>query len=119
MNKSFEAQVMRVLNDMVKAGTVLATKLSTGEIGYTLKTRSKIKPISSTNKSSAAAHKAWATRRKNAKLKTVRKNAARKAVVTKAKKKELHTKQTTAAYKAWDTRRASANNPLLRGKFAK
>jgi hypothetical protein len=52
-------------------------------------------------------------------LKAVRKNAARKAVITKAKKKELHTKQTTAALKAWDTRRASANNPLLRGKFAK
>lgn len=119
MKESFETQVIRILNKMVKSGEVLATKLTNGEIGYTLKAKSKIKPISSTSKQSTAAHKAWATRRKNEKLKAVRKDAARKAVITKAKKKELNQKQSNAAHKAWATRRASANNPLLRGKFTK
>ena len=119
MKASFETQVIRILNSMVKSGEVSATKLANGEIGYTLKAKSKIKPISSTSKQSSAAHKAWATRRKNAKLKAVRKSAARKAAITKAKKKAITNKRTSAAQKAWTTRRAYANNPLLRGKFAK
>ena len=132
MKKSFEKEIVQTLNNMVKAGLVLANRLINGETRYSLSEKAlvKAKPVSAEpagnqtkvsrkKVQSEAAKKAWVTRRKNDKVKAVRKAAACKAVKTKAKNKITKAKLSKAAYKAWDTRRSLAENPLLRGKFSK
>ena len=61
-NEALETQVMRVLNDMVNAGEA-KKKIVNGEEYFTLTTT---KPAKKYNKDvrTAAAHKAWVTRRK-------------------------------------------------------
>lgn len=113
MNESFENQVMRVLNEMVKAGTILASRLASGEMGYTLQSKAPVKSKPATTAArkkirSEAARKAWVTRHKNEKLKAVRKLAAYKAVKTKQKNRATKVNRSAAAYQAWVTRRSLA-----------
>jgi hypothetical protein len=110
MKKSIEKEIVQVLNNMVKAGIVLAKKLISGETYYSLSnaTQVKTKPVAIACKrnQSEAARKAWVTRRKNAAIKAVRKPAACKAVKTKQKKRMCKASRSLAAYKAWDTRKS-------------
>lgn len=111
MKKSFEKEIVQVLNNMVKAGIVLAKKLINGETYYSLANtpQVKTKPVAVAapkRNQSEAARKAWVTRRKNTAIKAVRKSAACKAVKTKQKNKTASARYTEAAHKAWATRRS-------------
>lgn len=111
MKKSFEKEIVQVLNNMVKAGIVLAKKLINGETYYSLANNAQVKtkpamPAVAKKNLSDAARKAWVTRRKNTAIKAVRKAAACKAVKTKQKNKTASSRYTEAARKAWATRRS-------------
>lgn len=89
--ESFEAQVIRVLNDMVRQGEVI-TKVVNGEIYYS-------KPVDIKEKRSQAARKAVQTRNARA--------ATKKAAAV------CGSKMSMAAKKAWVTRKAKQNTPKL------
>ena len=108
MKNTIEKQIMQVLNNMVKAGTVLSKQLISGEILYSLadNTRVKAKPLAT------EPSKKWVkvSRKKN------QSEAAKKAWVTRRKINEVNaakTKRSTAAHKAWDTRRSLKKTTLL------
>jgi len=112
MKKTHEKAVTKILTDMVKAGMILAKRLIKEE-EYGVKmghvTKVKIKPMKAAvrSKASEAAYKSWETRRKNARLKAVRKEAACKAVKTKQKNNSRAARRSAAAHKAWATRRSA------------
>ena len=97
--ESFENQVIRVLNEMVRTGEIM-TKIVNGEIFYS-KALDGQSPATQDRKTkhSLAARKAVNTRKMN-KLKNTGKVALKPAVSNKAQKR------TDAANKAWVTRRA-------------
>ena len=104
--ESFENQVIRVLNEMVRTGEIM-TKIVDGEIFYskTLDGHSSATQDRKTTHS-LAAKKAVNTRKMNM-LKNTGKIALKPAVVDKAKKRA------DAANKAWVTRRAMAAKEQL------
>ena len=115
MTKTIKAQVLRVLGEMIKSGEVLVKFQADGEAMYTLSETKTVKSAELFAKRSAAAHKAWKTRRKNAREYNVIDGVWDVArVAAKLHKKLTKNKRVAAAHKAWKTRRLSANKTLLR-----
>jgi hypothetical protein len=111
MKKTIEKEIVQVLNNMVKAGIVLAKKLISGETYYSLPNMPQVKskPAAVTPKSnrSEAARKAWVTIRKNQAIRDACKTTACVTVKPKQKKRMCKASRSLAAYKAWATRRKS------------
>jgi hypothetical protein len=105
-SETFEQQVLRVLNNMVKSGEV-KTKSIKGVKHYALlekevTTKNKKRKVSA--KWREAGLKSWVTRRAN----LARKFKAVKEAKEKPKTTDLRSTYSARAKKAWETRRAAA-----------
>lgn len=121
-NETHQEQVMRVISEMVASGEMLTKLSASGELLYTLaETPTATKQIKKCR--SAAAKKAWKTRRlkmklkpaKTVKLPTVNKAKLAKKIVINATEEQAKKRLSEIAKKAWVTRRLKAKgNPTKR-----